>query len=506
MSVPAPGPRDAAPPTRRGAVLAICCVALMMIGVDVTALNVALPAIQRDLGSSVAGMQWAVDAYSLSMATLMLLAGSTGDRIGRRRVLRAGLLLFTAASVLCALAPSMGALIGFRVLQGIGAAGLGPVSMSIIAHTFTDRAERTRAMGVWMGAYGLGLAIGPLVGGLLVAAVGWRAVFWLNLPIGLAALALAGRYVRESRSERPRRSDAVGQLLVITLLGPLTYAVIEAPHTGWTSPVVLAALALAVASLVGLVGYEGRRDEPLIELRLFRDVRFSGAIAAGMCVFGAFGGFFFLSALRLQNPLGLSALKAGLWMLPPSAVLAVCSLCAARLAERYGTRPLLVLAGGALAASGALAAVLAGDPSALALVAEFVFFGIGIGLASPLLITAGVSGLPPDRAGLASGLFTSCGRSAFSLGVAVLGAILAAGLHGAPLHDPAAFASAARPAWAIVAACGVVVAVLAAVSTAGGRSLPGGGMAGGAAESAESVAPGAADRRAGRIGPGKRLG
>ncbi|MFI1801086.1 MFS transporter [Streptomyces sp. NPDC020379] len=449
-----------ASPNRRNLVLTLCCAAILMVGVDVTALNVALPAMEKELGSSVAGMQWAVAAYSLAMATLMLLAGETGDRVGRCRVLRAGFLIFTVASALCALAPSLPALVGFRVLQGVGAAALGPVSMSIVSHTFPDKGERTWAMGVWIGAYGLGLALGPLVGGVLVTAVGWRAVFWLNVPLGILALAIAARHVPESRAERVRRPDPVGQLLVITLLGPLAYGVIAAPHAGWASPVVLASFAVTVASCAGLVVYERRRTEPLIELGFFRDARFGGAMASLACVFGAFGGFFFLSTLYLQNPLRMSAMEAGLWMLVPSAVLATASLCAARLAERYGVRPLLVLAGAALAASGVMIALLADDSALGLLVVEYALFGLGVGLATPLIVTAGVSGLPDDRAGLASGLLTTCGRSAFGLGVAVLGAILAVGLHGAPLADAAAFASAVRPAWWIIGACGVVTALL----------------------------------------------
>ncbi|KNB53086.1 hypothetical protein AC230_09570 [Streptomyces caatingaensis] len=437
-----------------------------MVGIDVTALNVALPAMERELRASLPGMQWAVAAYSLAMATLMLYAGSTGDRIGRKRVLMAGVAVFTAASVLCALAPSLPLLIGFRVLQGAGAAGLGPVAMAIVANTFPDEHERIRAMGVWMGAYGIGLALGPVVGGLLVDAAGWRSVFWLNVPFGVVSTLFALRGVPESRAERPRRPDPVGQLLVITLLGPLAYAVIEAPRAGWTAPVVLACLAVAVASCAGLLGYERRRAEPLIEPAFFRDARFCGAIAASTAVFGTFGGFFFLTALYLQNPLRMSASRAGLWMLVPAGALALSSVCAARLARRCGGRPLLAGAGGALAVSGVLTALLTADSSWGLLAVEYVLFGVGVGLATPLIITAGVSGLPADRAGLASGMITTFGRSSFAMGVAVLGAILNAGLRGAPLTDASAFTSAVRPAWWILAAGGVATALLGLLVTA----------------------------------------
>ncbi|MBC2878026.1 MULTISPECIES: MFS transporter [Streptomyces] len=447
-------------PRRRGLALAVCSAAILMVGVDVTALNVALPAMERELSASVSGMQWAVAAYSLGMATLMLYAGSTADRIGRKKVLLAGIVIFTVASVLCALAPSLPALIGFRILQGVGAAGLGPVAMAIVAHTFPERHERTRAMGMWMGAYGLGLALGPVVGGVLVDAAGWRSVFWLNVPFGIAASVIAVRSVPESRAERPRRPDPVGQLLVMTLLAPLAYGIIEAPRAGWTAPAVIACFVVAVASCAALLAYERRRTEPLIELGFFHDPQFGGAIAAAVAIFGTFGGFFFLTAIYLQNPLRMSAAEAGLWMLVPAGVLAISSLYAARLAQRYGARSLMVGAGVALAASGALIALFAADSARWLIAVEYVLFGLGVGLSSPLMITAGVSGMPEDRAGLASGMLTTFGRSAFAMGVAVLGAILNAGLHGAPLTDAAAFTSAVRPAWWILAAGGVTTALL----------------------------------------------
>lgn len=438
----------------------VCCGALLPLGIDITALNVALPAMERELSATISGMQWVLDAYSLAMAALMLLAGSVGDRVGRRLVMQVGFAVFTTASVLCALAPTLETLVASRVVQGVGAAGLGPVSLSIVAQAFPGKTERTRAMGVWMCAYGLGLAVGPLLGGVFVDSIGWRPLFWLNLPLGLAAMALTARSVPESPAARPRRPDVTGQLLVIVFLGSLAYTVIEAPHKGWTDPAVLACAAAAVASLGALLPWERRCPEPLIELDLFRDVRFSGAIVAGMCVFGTFGGFFFLTSLYLQHPLGLSALQAGLWMLPPSVVLGVCSPLAGRLAERFGTRQLLVPAGLALTASAVMLTVLSTDASRILILVGYVLFGLGVGLAAPLLISTAVSGMPDDRAGFASGLFTTAGRSGFALGVALLGAILAAGLGHRPLGDAAAFEEAVRPAWCPVAAGGLVVAVL----------------------------------------------
>lgn len=304
-------------------VLAICCMSLLIVSLDVTILNVALPSMQRELHASVAGMQWTIDAYTLVLASLLMLAGSTADRIGRRKVFMAGLVLFTIGSVLCSLAPSLDTLIVFRMIQAVGGSMLNPVAMSIITNTFTDPRERARAIGVWGAVVGISMAAGPLVGGLLVDTVGWRSIFWINLPVGLAALLLTLRFVPESRAPKARRPDPVGQLLVIALLGSLTYAIIEAPTSGLAHTLAFGAIALA--ALLGLLWYEPRRDEPLIDLRFFRSAPFSGATVIAVSAFAALSGFLFLSTLYLQNVRGLDALHAGLWMLPMAALCFVCA-------------------------------------------------------------------------------------------------------------------------------------------------------------------------------------
>ncbi|MDX6313980.1 MAG: hypothetical protein QOF44_3444, partial [Streptomyces sp.] len=264
-------------PRRRLLVLAICCMSLLIVSLDNTILNVALPSLRRDLHASVSGLQWTIDAYTLVLASLLMLAGSTADRIGRRRVFQTGLALFTTASVLCSIAPSLQWLIVFRMLQAIGGSMLNPVAMSIITNTFTEPRERARAIGVWGGVVGISMAAGPIIGGALVEYASWRAIFWINVPVGLAALLLTARYVPESRAPKARRVDPVGQLLVIVLLGSLTYGIIEAPNAGWTSALILSCIGVAAAALVGLIAYERRRVEPLIELRFFRSAPFSGA-------------------------------------------------------------------------------------------------------------------------------------------------------------------------------------------------------------------------------------
>ncbi|MGH3075147.1 MAG: MFS transporter, partial [Gaiellales bacterium] len=250
-----------------------------MVGLDATIVNIALPAIHRSLGSSLAGLQWTVDAYTLVLASLLMLAGSTADRVGRRRVFQVGLLVFSIGSLLCALAPTQGVLIAARVLQAIGGSMLSPVALSIIRNVFVDPAERARAIGVYAAMFGLSIALGPVLGGTLVDAVGWRAVFLVNLPVGALAFLATRRFVPESRAERPRRVDPVGQLLVIVGLASLTYGIIEGPDHGWASPEIVAALAVAALALSTLIPYELRRREPLLEMRWFRSAPFSGASA-----------------------------------------------------------------------------------------------------------------------------------------------------------------------------------------------------------------------------------
>src|ERR1700733_5106913 len=291
---------------RRWLVPALCCVSLLIVGLDSTIVNVALPSIQRDLHARVSGLQWTVDAYTLVLASFLILAGSAADRVGRRRIFQTGLVLFTLGSLLCSLAPGLDWLVAFRVLQAIGGSMLNPVALSIVSNTFTDTAERARAIGVWGSVFGVSLALGPIVGGALIALVGWRAISWVNVPICLAALVLSTLFVPESRAPRALRPDPVGQVLVITALASLTYAIIEGPGSGWASAKILGLFALAAVAFAGLICYELRHDEPLIEMRCFRSAQFSGATLTAVCAFAALGGFLFLNTLYLQDVRGYS--------------------------------------------------------------------------------------------------------------------------------------------------------------------------------------------------------
>ena len=304
---------------------------LLIVGLDSTIVNVALPSIRNDLHASVSGLQWVIDAYTLVLASLLMLSGSTADRIGRKRVFQAGLVVFSLGSLLCGVAPTLELLIAFRVLQAIGGSMLNPVAMSIIRNVFEDPRERAMAIGMWGAVFGLSIALGPVLGGALVDSVGWRSVFFVNVPIGAVALVLTAALVPESRAEHPRRLDPVGQLLVIAALASLTYAIIEAPRAGWTSPGILALFAFSLASFVGLVLYELRRREPLVEMRFFRSAPFSGASTIAVCAFASLGGFLFLNTLYLQGVRHLSPLDAGLYLLPMAAMVAVCAPISGRI-------------------------------------------------------------------------------------------------------------------------------------------------------------------------------
>ncbi|MGW0550135.1 MFS transporter [Streptomyces altiplanensis] len=448
---------------RRSLVLAICCMSLLIVSLDNTALNVALPSMRKELGASVAGMQWTVDAYTLVLASLLMLAGSTADRIGRRKVFKAGLVLFTLGSLLCSLAPNLESLVAFRMVQAVGGSMLNPVAMSIITNTFTEPRERARAIGVWGGVVGISMAAGPLVGGLLVDSVGWRAIFWVNLPVGLAALLLTVRYVPESRAPKARRPDPVGQLLIIALLGSLTYAIIEAPLAGWTSPLILTSAGTAVLSLVGLLVYEPRRAEPLIDLRFFRSAPFSGATVIAVCAFAALGGFLFMNTLYLQDVRGFSALHAGLYMLPMAALTFVCAPLSGRLVGSRGPRLPLLVAGVAMAASGVLFAVFEAETSTPLLFTGYVLFGLGFGMVNAPITNTAVSGMPRAQAGVAAAVASTSRQVGQTLGVAVIGAVLAAGVHGRSYDDTSVAAS--RPAWWILTGCGLCVLLVGALTS-----------------------------------------
>jgi EmrB/QacA subfamily drug resistance transporter len=456
-----PSATEEIPRARRRLILAICCMSLLIVGLDNTIVNVALPSIGRELHTTVSGLQWTVDAYTLVLASLLMLSGSMADRLGRRRVFQAGLMLFTGASLLCSIAPSLGWLIAFRMLQAVGGSMLNPVAMSIIRNVFTDARERAQAIGMWGATVGLSLALGPVVGGALVQSSGWRSIFWINVPVGIAALVLTIRFVPESRAPRPRRLDPLGQVLVIVLLASLTYAIIEAPGVGWLSTQTLALALLAAAALWWLVRYERRRPEPLIEPRFFRSVPFSGASAIAVLSFSALGAFLFLNTLYLQEVRGLSALEAGLYTLPIAAMTLIFAPLSGRIVGRRGPRIGLVVGGLGIMLGGALMTGLSSTTALDSLLPAYFVFGVGFGMVNPPITNTAVLGMPSAQAGVAAAVASTSRQVGQTMGVAVVGAIAAA---GAGRVGPG-FVAASHAGWWIVAGCGLLTLALGIAST-----------------------------------------
>jgi EmrB/QacA subfamily drug resistance transporter len=444
--------------SRKTTILLICCMSLFIVGLDVTAVNVALPSIARDLDAGVSGLQWTVDAYTVVLASLLMFSGSIADRFGRRRIFVTGLTVFSVASLLCSVAPTIEALVAFRVLQAIGGSMLNPVAMSIITNTFTDPRERAQAVGIWGAGFGISMALGPILGGVLVSAVDWRSIFWLNIPVGLAAIALTLRYVPESKAPHPRRFDPVGQVLVIVLLATLTFGIIEAPGLGWTSPVIVAGFAAAAAALIGLVRYEPRREEPLIDLRFFRSIPFASSIVISIAAFASFGGFLFVNTLYLQQERGLSPVEAGLATVPLAAMMVVASPLSGRIVGRRGPRLPLVIAGVGLVVACLMLTGLGPATSYAWLIAAYVIFGISFGFVNAPITNAAVSGMPRAQAGVAAATATTSRQVGLTLGVAIVGAIVTS-------HAAGSISSASHAAWWTLAAAGLLVLVLGFAAT-----------------------------------------
>ncbi|MEU4519951.1 DHA2 family efflux MFS transporter permease subunit [Amycolatopsis sp. NPDC024027] len=453
----ATAPSGAPRSVNRRLTLVICCLSVGVTGIDLSIVNVALPSISRDLHASVGSLQWAVDAYSLVMACLLLFSGSMADRFGRKRVFQLGLTLFTLSSLVCAMAPSIGWLIAFRAVQAVGGSMLNPVAMSIIVNVFTDRQERARALGVWASVIGVTIATGPVLGGLLVGAITWRAVFWVNLPIGIVALLLAQRFVPESKAARARAFDPPGQVLIIVLFASIVAGIIEGPRLGWAAPWTLGLFTVAVLALVGLLIVEPRRPEPLIDLRFFRSPPFSGANTISIAMTAGLSGFLFLNTLYLQDIRDLSPLHAGLMVIPLALGQALAATLAGRMVASRGTRlPLTV--GGVLLTIGALLFVpLTVSTDSVYLLVGYAVFGLGAGMISPPITSTAVSGLPPDQVGVAGALAASARQFGASTGVAVTGSIVT--------DTGAGFIDSSHIAWALIGGCGVLVLALGVLST-----------------------------------------
>lgn len=428
--------------------------------IDATVVNIALPAIGRDLGSDAAGLQWTVNGYALSLAALILLGGSLGDRYGRKRVFQVGVGWFAVASLLCGLAPTVELLIGARVLQGVGGALLTPGALAILEASFV-RADRSRAIGAWSGLGGIGGALGPFLGGWIVETANWRLIFLINVPVALLVMAVAARHVPESRDPAAARElDVAGVLTGAAGLAGLTYGFTAWPERGAGSPVVLLSLAAGVAGMVAFVLTERRARAPMLPLGIFRSAPFSAANVVTFLVYAANGGVFFLVVLNLQVVSGYSPLASGIALLPVTALMLLLSARAGALAQRIGPR-LPMTAGPLVCAAGLvlLSFVGADAPYVRHVLPAVIVFGLGLSLlVAPLTATA-LGALDDAHAGIASGVNNAVARAAGLLAVAVLP--LAAGLGGGDLTDAAALHPVYRTAMLICAGLMVAGGVLA---------------------------------------------
>ena len=424
---------------------------------DGTVVNVALPTIAADLGAGISGLQWILDAYLVTLSALLLLGGSLGDLFGRRRVFVAGLVGFSAASVLCGLAPGIGWLVAARALQGVAAALLVPGSLAILAASFVPE-DRSRAVGAWSGLAGVASAVGPFLGGWLIDAVSWRLIFLVNVPLTAVAVTVALRSVPESRDEdADRHVDVAGAAAVSLGLGGVAYALIEAPGA-LTADVVVAG-AVGVAALVAFLVVEARVRAPMLPLELFRSRQFSGANATTLAVYAALTGVMFLLVLQLQLVLRYSALEAGAALLPITLLLLVLSARAGALAQRHGPRgPMtagpLAVAGGLLL----LAGVEGGDAYATGVLPALVVLGLGLALTVAPLTAAVLAAVEERHVGVGSGVNNAVARVAGLLAVAVLPVVVGLDLTG---DDPAGFTAGYARAMRLCAALCVVGAVLA---------------------------------------------
>ncbi|MGB3352190.1 MAG: MFS transporter [Mycobacterium sp.] len=446
---------------RKATILVSCCLSLLIVSMDATIVNVAIPTIRTDLTATSAQMQWVVDIYTLVLASLLMLSGAAGDRLGRRKVFQTGLALFAIGSLACSLAPTIDTLIGARFLQGIGGSMLNPVALSIISQIFTGRVERARALGVWGAVVGISMALGPIVGGLLIETIGWRSVFWINLPICAVAILLTALFVPETKSATMRSVDPVGQMLAVTFLFGIVYALIEGPVLGWTDARVVGIAVVAVVAFIGFLRYESRRRDPFLDLRFFRSIPFTAATVTAVSAFAAWGAFLFMMSLYLQNERSYSAMHTGLIYLPIALGALLFSPLSGRLVGRYGARPSLVAAGVLITLASCLLTLLTATTPVWVLLVIFTVFGIGFSMVNAPITNAAVSGMPLDRAGAASAVTSTSRQVGVSIGVALCGSI--AGTAMAAGGDD--FATAARPLWFMSAGLGLVILALGLFAT-----------------------------------------
>ncbi|MER7580592.1 MFS transporter [Kitasatospora sp. NPDC097691] len=425
----------------------VCGASMFITSLDSTAVNVALPALRTELSAGPSQLAWIVDAYTLTLAVLLLLSGALGDRLGRRTMFRAGLLVFGAGSLGCALVGGADQLIAVRVLQGCGAALLGPNALSTLTTAIDDPVRRARAIGFWAGIFGLAAAVGPLVGGSLVDALGWRWIFLVNLPVAALALGASVR-MPETRGATARPLDPAGLALGAVAVFAATELLIDGAHHGFGGVTTVVCGVLALGGGAAFVAVERRRAHPVFPLALLRRPTFTAATVSAVLVFAILAGFLFVSSVYWQQQRHASALETGLALLPATLAIAVVSPLSGRLIHVVGARRLLVGSGLLLALGAGLLALAAGGDGYLPYAAGYLALGLGFGLVNPPITNTAVTGLPPQRAGVASALATTSRQLGNTLGVAVLASV-AAGPH---LDQ--------RRAWLVALGLGLAVAAI----------------------------------------------
>jgi MFS transporter, DHA2 family, methylenomycin A resistance protein len=408
----------------RALTLAAMSLGYGVVQLDVTIVNTALSTIGASLGGGIAALQWVVSAYTIAFAALILSAGALGDRLGGKRVFMGGFAIFTAASLACAAAPSVGLLIAARAVQGLGAAILVPNSLALLNHAYPDERGRGHAVALWAAGASLALTAGPLAGGVLLAAAGWRSIFLVNLPIGLAGLWLTGRYATETPQRASRALDPVGQLMAVAALGSLAGAIIEGGALGLRDPRVLAGFTVFAATTLLFLWQERRAHQPMLPLALFRRRLFSLAALDGLLVNIAFYGLIFVLSLYFQDVNGRSAFVTGLAFVPMMGVVLPANLLAPRLAERWGA-PAVIAAGAIIAAAGALGLLgLAARTAYWAMIAQLLALGGGLGLLVPPLTSSLLGSVEKARSGIAAGVLNATRQTGSVLGVALFGAVV----------------------------------------------------------------------------------
>lgn len=409
----------------RALTLTAMSLGFVVVQLDVTIVNVALQSIGKAIGGGVTNLQWVVDAYTLAFASLILTAGALGDRLGAKRVFMAGFMIFTAASAICGVAPNLAALIAGRVLQGVGAAALVPCSLALLNNTFRSNEARAKAVAVWAGGASVALALGPLVGGGLIETIGWRSIFFINLPLGLAGIALTWRCTAESQRSKTRNLDLPGQISIVVALATLAAAAIESGRLGPASAWVIGAGIVSLIAIAAFILNEARSPSPMLPLGLFRDSSFSAAILTGLLINIAYYGLIFLFSLFFQQAKSYNPLQTGIAFLPMTGGVLAANLFAGHMTARRGPRTPMLVGLGLFALGCLLLAFVTPETAFIWLCGPFLSIGVGVGLVVPPMTTTILGAVEPHQSGVASGALNATRQAGSVIGVALYGAMIA---------------------------------------------------------------------------------